>query len=73
MLSIDNVEGQTADAFHAGYYALGNLLHYPAKNVMVGLEGQYGRRENFEDGWEVDDFRVQFSAKYNFSYKLGGE
>ena len=72
MIDIENVEGQTDDAFATGHYALANLLHYPAKNVMVGLEGQYGRRENFNDNWEVDDFRVQFSAKYNFSYQLGG-
>jgi len=73
MLRIDNSEGQSADAFHRGDYALVNLLHYPAKNFMVGLEGQYGRRENFRDDWNVDDFRLQFSAKYNFSYKLGGQ
>jgi hypothetical protein len=72
MLNIDNNEGMRDDAFHRGDYALVNLLHYPAKNFMVGIEGQYGRRENFRDGWNVDDFRVQFSAKYNFSYKLGG-
>ena len=72
MIDIENTEGQTDEAFATGHYALANLLHYPAKNVMVGLEGQYGRRENFDDDWEVDDFRVQFSAKYNFSYSLGG-
>jgi hypothetical protein len=80
LIDLDNVDGQSADAFSLGHYALVNLLHYPAKNVMVGIEGQYGRRENFHDGQTVggnlieaaDDFKVQFSAKYSFSGKLGG-
>jgi hypothetical protein len=52
--------------------ALGNLLYYPAPNVMVGGELQWGRRENFSDGFQSDGFKVQFSFKYNFSWKLGG-
>jgi hypothetical protein len=68
----DNTDGQTPDAFRIGHYALGNLLYYPAKNFMVGGELQWGRRENFSDGFASDGFKVQFSVKYNFSYKLGG-
>jgi outer membrane DcaP-like protein len=68
----DNTEAQNADAFHVGHYALGNLLYYPAPNVMVGGELQWGRRENFSDGFHSDGFKLQFSFKYNFSYKLGG-
>jgi len=71
-LDIDNSDGQTADAFKAGQYALVNLMHYPAKDVMVGAEFQYGRRENKSDGWAVDDYRVQFTFKYNFSMSVGG-
>ena len=67
MLDIDNSNGQTPDAFHRGHYALGNLLFYPYENVMVGGEFQWGRRENFLDGFHSDDFRIQFSFKYNFS------
>ena len=44
----------------------------PVPNVMVGGELQWGRRENFSDGFESDGFKVQFSFKYNFSCKLGG-
>jgi hypothetical protein len=73
MLDMDLPAGQSPDAFKTGYYALANILHYPAKNVMVGLEGQYGRRENNSDGFTSDDFRVQFSAKYNFSYSLNAQ
>jgi DcaP outer membrane protein len=68
----DNTDAQAANAFKDGQYALGNLLYYPAPNVMVGGELQWGRRENNSDGFSSDGFKVQFSFKYNFSYKLGG-
>ncbi|MBP1679041.1 MAG: hypothetical protein H6Q29_952, partial [Bacteroidetes bacterium] len=71
-LDIDNSSGQAADAFKAGQYALVNLMHYPAKDVMIGAEFQWGRRENKSDGWSVDDYRVQFTFKYNFSMSFGG-
>jgi hypothetical protein len=69
----DNTEGQAPNAFSRGHYALGNVLYYPATNVMVGGELQWGRRENFSDGFQSDGFKLQFSFKYNFSYKLGGQ
>jgi hypothetical protein len=68
----DNTDAQAANAFKDGQYALGNLLYSPAPNVMVGGELQWGRRENNDDGFTSDGFKVQFSFKYNFSYKLGG-
>ncbi len=68
----DNTDAQAPDAFRVGKYALGNLLYYPAPNVMMGGELQWGRRENFSDGFQSDGFKVQFSFKYNFSHKLGG-
>jgi DcaP outer membrane protein len=68
----DNTDGQAPDAFRTGHYALGNVLYYPAPNVMLGGELQWGRRENFADGFESDGFKLQFSFKYNFSWKLGG-
>jgi hypothetical protein len=34
---------------------------------MVGGEFQWGRRENFRDGFASNDYRIQFSFKYNFS------
>jgi hypothetical protein len=72
MIDIDNEPLQTANAFRRGQYALANLLFYPAKNVMTGAEFQWGRRENFNDGFSFDDYRIQVSARYNFDYKLGG-
>jgi hypothetical protein len=68
----DNTDAQAADAFKVGHYALGNLLYYPAPNVMVGGEFQWGRRENFADGFSSDGVKLQFAFKYNFSWKLGG-
>ncbi len=68
----DNTNGQAPDAFRVGKYALGNLLYYPVPNVMMGGELQWGRRQNFSDGFQSDGFKIQFSFKYNFSYKLGG-
>ena len=66
-LTIDNSNGQAPDAFRKGHYGLANLLYYPYENVMVGGEFQWGRRENFLDGFKSDDFRIQFSFRYNFS------
>ena len=68
----DNTDAQAPDAFRVGKYALGNVLYTPAPNVMFGGELQWGRRENFSDGFESDGFKIQFSFKYNFSWKLGG-
>jgi len=68
----DNTALQAPDAFHRGYYALGNLLYTPVAGVMMGGEFQWGRRENNSDGWKYDGYKLQFSFKYNFSYKLGG-
>ena len=68
----DNTEAQSPDAFKLGQYALGNLLYTPVPNVMMGGELQWGRRENFSDGFSSDGFKIQFSFRYNFSWKLGG-
>jgi hypothetical protein len=67
MIDIDNSELQSADAFHRGNYAVGNVAYYPVPGVMTVVELQYGDRTNFEDGFDTNIFRVQFSAKYNFS------
>jgi hypothetical protein len=68
----DNTDGQAANAFKTGQYFLGNVLYYPVKNVMFGGEFQWGRRENNSDGFHSDGVKLQFSFKYNFSWKLGG-
>jgi hypothetical protein len=72
-LDIDNSDGQLPDAFKNGQYGLVNILYYPVKNVMAGFEYQWGRRENNSDDFHSDDHRIQFSARYNFSFGLGGK
>ena len=69
---IKNSDAMTPDSFKNGQYALGNLLYTPVQNVMFGGELQWGRRQNFTDGFHSDGFKVQFSFKYNFSMTFGG-
>jgi nucleoside-specific outer membrane channel protein Tsx len=69
---IDNTEGQAPNAYRTGQYMLGNLLYTPVPNVMMGGEFQWGQRANFSDGFKSNGYKIQFSFKYNFSYKLGG-
>jgi hypothetical protein len=73
LVDIDNSDGQADNAFRRGQYALANVLYYPVPNVFLGPEVQWGKRENFRDGYSSDDFRIQFSAKYNFKLSLGGK
>src|SRR5262249_7053557 len=61
-VDIDNSDGQSANAFKRGHYALANLLYYPTSSVFLGPEIQYGKRENFKDGFTSNDFRIQFSV-----------
>jgi DcaP outer membrane protein len=68
----DNTDAQSGNAFRKGEYALGNLLYTPIQNVMAGVELQWGRRQNL-DRFESDGLKLQFSFKYNFSHKLGGQ
>jgi len=84
MVDIDNSPGQTAAAFRRGQYALANLLYHPLKDVMWGVELQWGKRENKGDGQMAlidgqnrlvessDDLRVQLSFQYNFGTRVGG-
>ena len=71
MITISNTALQVASEFHRGQYGLTNLLYNPVKNVMVGGEFQWGRRDNFTDGFVANDYRIQCSFKYIFDYKLG--
>ncbi len=69
-LDIDNTDAQSADSFKSGQYALANVMYYPAKGFMLGPEFQWGYRDN-KGGWHTPDYRIQFSAKYNFSFRVG--
>ena len=66
MVNIWNSDAESASDYHQGYYALTNLLYYPVKNVMAGGEFQFGRRVNLANGYNYNDFRMQFSFKYSY-------
>jgi hypothetical protein len=70
MLKITNSGLQSPDAFKKGQYALINLRYYPVDNFMAGIEYQYGRRDNFRDGFHSVGNKIQCSFKYNFSHKM---
>jgi len=42
------------------------LLYHPVPSVTIGGEFQFGRRVNFSDGFNVNDYRIQFSFKYDW-------
>jgi hypothetical protein len=66
---VDNTNFQDPGAFQKIDYASGNLLYYPADNLMLGAELMWGERTNNDDASE-DNVRFQFSVKYNFGIKL---
>ena len=67
MVNIDNSNAQNPSDFHQSHYSLANLLYHPIPRVTIGGEFQYGRRVNFSDGFNYNDYRVQFSFKYDWS------
>jgi DcaP outer membrane protein len=69
---IDNTVLQKPNEFHRGQYALIDLLHYPTENVMFGGEFQWGRRTNFGDGYHFNDYKLQFSFRFNFGGVIAG-
>jgi hypothetical protein len=73
LVDIDNSDAQADSAYKKGQYALANVLYHPTPDVFLGPEIQWGKRENFRDGFTSDDLRIQFSAKYNFKLSLGGK
>jgi hypothetical protein len=71
MVNIWNANGDLPAAYHQGHYAVGNLLFYPVKQVMIGTEFQFGRRVNFADGFNTNDYRLQFSFRYDWAKAFG--
>ena len=72
MIDVDNTFLQANNSFARGHYGIVNLMYYPVKNVMTGGEFQWGQRNNVRDHWTYDDYRIQFGAKYNFSFNVFG-
>jgi hypothetical protein len=67
MVNIWNSNAQLPADFHQGYYSLANLLYHPLPRVTMGGEFQFGRRVNFSDGFNANDYRLQFGFKYDWS------
>jgi len=60
-----NSPGQFDTEQRLGNYASVNLLYTPMQNVLMGVEGLWGRRED-KDGASGTDNRIQFSTKVSF-------
>jgi len=67
MVNIDNSNAMARNAYHQGHYALVNVLYHPVKQVTMGGEFQFGRRVNFTDGFNYNDYKMQFSFRYDWS------
>jgi hypothetical protein len=65
-LDIQNSNAQLASDFHQGDYAIANLLYHPIPRVTIGSEFQFGRRVNFSNGFNANDYRMQFSFKFDW-------
>ena len=70
MLTIQNSDLQASDAFRKGQYALINFRYYPVAKIMVGAEYQFGRRDNFSDGFHSTGNKIQLLFEFNFSEKF---
>lgn len=67
---INNSDAQAASAFKNGHYAIANLLYQPFPQFLAGAELQWGKRNNFSDGFDASAVRVQFSVKHSFSHSV---
>jgi hypothetical protein len=66
-VKITNSNAQLPSDFRQGNYALINLLYYPVKNMMAGVEFEWGDRHNYTDGFTSNISKLQFSFRYNYS------
>ena len=66
MLTIQNSDLQAADAFSKGQYGLINFRYYPVAKIMLGAEYQFGRRDNFNDGFHSVGNKI-FGIKFKVS------
>jgi hypothetical protein len=66
LLNIQNSDAQLPSDYHQGDYAVANLLYHPVPRVTIGSEFQFGRRVNFSDGFNTNDYRLQFSFKFDW-------
>jgi hypothetical protein len=69
-VKVTNTDGELPTAFKRGQYGIGNLLYYPVKDVLMGAEFQWGRRSDFRNNFKYNDYKLQVSFKYSFSFAL---
>lgn len=67
--NVTNGDLQAQNAFRKGRYAMVNLRFMPWRNIVTGLEYQFGGRDNFSDGFHSTANKLQVSFKFNFSAK----
>ena len=65
MTDLDTTTEQADNEFEKGQIAQINLLYYPADNVLLGTEFNWGQREDV-DGHTGTDHRIQFTLKISF-------
>jgi hypothetical protein len=70
MVKITNSDAQLPSDFKRGQYGIANILYTPVKPVLMGAELQFGRRSNFSDNYKYNDYKLQVSFKYSFSFTL---
>ncbi|CAA0083962.1 Uncharacterised protein [BD1-7 clade bacterium] len=64
-VDVNNAPLQNPMSFHSSEYGTANFIWSPVDEMMVGVEFQYGMRENL-NGDNDDATRVQFATQYNF-------
>jgi len=70
MLKIENSDLQSVRAFKRGQYGLINFRYHPVRNMVLAIEYQYGRRDNFSDGFYSTGNKIQLSFEFLFSQKF---
>ena len=66
-IHITNSDAQAPNAFRNGQYAIMNMLFEPVEQIMTGAELQWGKRNNFSDGFSSHIIKLQISCRYIFS------
>jgi hypothetical protein len=64
-LEADTLDFQSPDSFKETQYSSANLAWQPVKNLLIGIEGLWGKRED-KDGTDGSDFRTLFTTRYSF-------
>ncbi len=71
-VNIQNSNAQVPADFRLGQYFLANVILQPVPAFFFGLEGQWGQRQNKSNGFTANDYRIQFSGKFNYEVVMGG-